>query len=89
MIWTILFGTIISLFVVPILIIVYEIKKAPLVDDSYSFIDEDYAKSYENSFCSNCKYFDNYDVCLLSKNFGAITYESIGKCKKRSYFEPK
>lgn len=89
MIWTILLGTIVSLFVVSILIIVYEIKKAPLVDDSYSFIDEDYAKNYENSFCSNCKYFDNYDMCLLSKNFGAITYESIGKCKKESYFEPK
>jgi hypothetical protein len=68
---------------------IYEVKKAPLVDDSYLFIGEDYAKNYENSFCSNCKYFDNYDMCLLSNNFGAITYKSISKCKRESYFEPK
>ena len=41
---------------------------------------------YEWLFCSNCKLFDGYDICLCKKNFGTVTGHSVNKCIEEKYF---
>ena len=39
--------------------------------------------------CPSCKWFDGYDLCARSENFGAIGEESKIKCKKEQLYTPK
>ena len=39
--------------------------------------------------CKCCEYFDNYDMCLHNKNFGAVTDESKENCRKSNLFIEK
>ena len=36
---------------------------------------------YQRETCEKCKYYDGYDMCCHSWNFGAIDESSILKCK--------
>jgi hypothetical protein len=36
----------------------------------------------DSSYCQNCSFYDDYDMCLNADNFGSITKERISNCNK-------
>lgn len=71
----------------------YEIKRAPLVDDTQPFLhdDCDFSNSpvdeFKSIFCEHCLYnLDNR--CNNGYHFGKINEEMIKTCKEKHYFEP-
>lgn len=43
--------------------------------------------SYISESCENCVFFDGYDVCLNTKNFGSVTTERKTYCNNNNLFE--
>lgn len=85
----------VAIFLIALVLIYIEIKKAPLVDSSVPFLHDDYdengdpTRKYINVFCKHCaKSLDEY-YCKNGKNSMMIGDAAVEKCKKESLFEPK
>lgn len=39
--------------------------------------------------CTSCEFFDGHDTCCHHENFGAITQQSLDKCKKHNLLREK
>jgi len=76
-----------AVLTVSAIILIYEIKNAPLVGDDYEHIKT--SDAYRKTFCDNC--IKNIDgmYCNNGVHLRKIDDEMINICKKESYFEPK
>ena len=78
-----------------LILLIIEIKKAPLVDDKRPFLHDDYdpekdpTAKYVSVFCNNC--LKNLDgiYCNNGVHLRKIGDEMIEECEKEKYFEPK
>jgi hypothetical protein len=93
--WYIILGAFTLFIVVFMILLLREIKNAPLVPDTMPFLRGDYVPTgeeyfkYFNTFCKNCKFFDGTATCLNEHNFGVVDDHNTKVCKKDSIFEPK
>ena len=76
-----------AIFAVSTMILLYEIKNAPLVGDDYEHIKP--SDVYRKRFCDNC--IKNIDgmYCNNGVHLRKMDDEMINICKKESFFEPK
>jgi len=76
-----------AVLTVSVIILLYEIKNAPLVGDDYENIKP--SDAYKKTFCDNC--IKNIDgmYCNNGVHLRKIDDEMINICKKESFFEPK
>lgn len=95
MIWYIIIGFFALITIVFMILLLREIKNAPLVPDTMPFLRGDYVPTGEeyfkhfNTFCRNCKFFDGTATCLAEHSFGIINEHNTNICKTESLFEPK
>lgn len=78
-----------------VILLAYEIKRAPLLPDNVPFLHDDYddeadpTNKHISIFCSHC--IKNIDgmYCNNGKHLRKIGDEMIEECKKENYFEAK
>ena len=86
---------IIAWLVISLTLLVYEIKKAPVVDEKLPFLNGDYdmyndpTKNHKEALCKNC--LKNIDgiYCNNGKHLKKIGDDMVAECIKEQYFEPK
>ena len=84
------------MFIISTVLFIFEVKKAPLIDDKEPFLKGDYnpkedptlfAHDYAEKFCKHCKFYDAVAMCLHESNVGVVGVNLIENCKKASMFE--
>ena len=93
--WYFIIGFFVLIMLVIMILLLREIKNAPLIPDTEPFLRGDIAPTrekyfrYFNTFCKNCKFFDGTATCLTEHSFGIINEHNTNICKTESLFEPK
>ena len=63
--------------------IVEEVKKK--LNKDFSEINKDFSENkadvYQSEYCNGCVFFDGYDLCMHSENFGSIINVRKTYCK--------
>jgi hypothetical protein len=89
MILAIILGILAVLSLISAIILFYEVKHAPLIEDDDYMPKEEEVVKYCETFCQHCKFFDGTAMCLQENNFGVLTNHLVDLCKKDSFFEVK
>ena len=82
-------------FIISFIVLMFEVKKAPLIPGDQPFLYGDYdlkkdpVLDFERKYCTNCKYYDKESCCLHNSNVGKIKNENICKCIENGFFEPE
>jgi hypothetical protein len=84
-----------AIFLISTILILYEIKHAPLIPSDVPFLHDDYVKEvdptkkYFSIFCDHCT--KNIDglYCNNGKHIRKIDKEMIEECKVENYFKAK
>lgn len=65
--------------------IVEEVKKKLNLNKDFSEINKDFSENkndvYQSEYCNGCVFFDGYDLCMHSENFGSIINVRKTYCK--------
>ena len=83
------------IFAVSFIIILYEVKVAPIIPDDQPFLHDDYDPSkdktleFKKKYCLKCKFYDKVSCCLHEHNIGEIEDKKVCNCIENGYFEPE
>lgn len=89
MILTIVIAILVVISLISAIILFYEVKHAPLIEDDDYMPKEEEVVKYCETFCQHCKFFDGTATCLHEDIFGVLSNHLVDLCKKDSFFEAK